>query len=101
MLIIEQSATYRRWFEKLRDQAAKARIDARLVRLANGNPGDTRFVGGGVLELKIDYGPGYRIYYARKGKIVLLLLAGGDKRTQDRDIAAAIVLAGMMKDDQK
>ncbi len=63
MLILQQTEHYRRWFTKLKDSDAKSRIDTRLVRLANGNPGDVRFVGGGVLELKIDYGPGYRVYY--------------------------------------
>lgn len=93
MLTLTQTPEYRRWFAKLRDKGAKARIDIRLDRLAQGNPGDTRFLGNGVLELKIDYGPGYRVYYMRKGEQVLLLLAGGDKRTQARDIASAIELA--------
>ncbi|MBL6853713.1 MAG: type II toxin-antitoxin system RelE/ParE family toxin [Alphaproteobacteria bacterium] len=98
MITIEQTANYRRWFERLRDRAARARIDTRLVRLANGNPGEIRFVGGGVLELKIDYGPGYRVYYKRKGTKVLLLLVGGDKRTQASDIELAIELAAASKD---
>jgi putative addiction module killer protein len=93
MLTITQTGEFRRWLGKLRDRDAKARIDIRIGRLARGNPGDTRFLGNGVLELKIDYGPGYRVYYMRKGEQVLLLLAGGDKRRQDRDIAAAIELA--------
>ena len=93
MLTITQTEEFRRWLAKLRDLGAKARIDIRLGRLARGNPGDMRFLGHGVLELKIDYGPGYRVYYMRKGEQVLLLLAGGDKRTQDRDIKAAIELA--------
>ncbi|HXC57184.1 MAG TPA: type II toxin-antitoxin system RelE/ParE family toxin [Rhizomicrobium sp.] len=93
MLTITQTPEFRHWFAKLRDPGAKARIDIRLERLARGNPGDTRFLGYGVLELKIDYGPGYRVYYMRKGEQVLLLRAGGDKRTQDRDISAAIELA--------
>jgi putative addiction module killer protein len=99
MITIEQTATYKRWFEKLRDRVAKGRIDARLVRLINGNPGEIRFVGGGVLELKIDHGPGYRIYYTRKGERVLLLLVGGDKRTQERDIELAIKLANAPRGD--
>lgn len=93
MYQIDQSEQYKRWFAKLRDKAAKARIDLRIKRLAEGNPGDVRFVGGGVLELRIDYGPGYRIYFTRHGRAVLLLLIGGDKRTQDRDIRSAIALA--------
>ncbi|HEX3811178.1 MAG TPA: type II toxin-antitoxin system RelE/ParE family toxin [Rhizomicrobium sp.] len=100
MYEIEQTETYRRWFAALRDAQAKSRIDARLLRLAGGNPGDIRFVGGGVLELKIDYGPGYRVYYMRKGAVLILLLAGGDKRTQVRDIRAAIELAAAEKGDK-
>ncbi|MBS0471389.1 MAG: type II toxin-antitoxin system RelE/ParE family toxin [Proteobacteria bacterium] len=93
MLTLQQTEQYRRWFARLKDSNARSRIDTRLIRLAEGNPGDIRFVGGGVLELRIDYGPGYRVYYKRKGTELILLLAGGDKRTQDRDIAKAIELA--------
>jgi putative addiction module killer protein len=90
---IAQSQVYRRWFAALRDRNAKARIDTRLERLARGHFGDVRFVGRGVLELKIDYGPGYRIYYTRMGDRLILLLTGGDKRSQSRDIERAIELA--------
>jgi putative addiction module killer protein len=90
---ITYSEDYGRWFAKLRDSGAKARIDIRLMRLAAGNPGDVKFVGGGMLELRIDYGPGYRIYYMRRKGVTLLLLAGGDKKSQKRDIRAAIALA--------
>lgn len=93
MYEIERTDGYARWFGKLRDSRAKAQIDTRISRLALGNPGDARFVGSGVLELKIDIGPGYRIYYMRRKELVIVLLAGGDKRTQDRDIQAAIALA--------
>ncbi len=97
MYRIEQSNAYRTWFSKLRDEKAKARIDVRIERLARGNPGDVRFVGGGVLELKVDYGPGYRVYYMRKKGLVVLLLVGGDKRTQARDIDRAIELAALVR----
>jgi len=93
MFEIAQTEVYRSWFEKLRDRNAKARVDLRLQRLARGNFGDVRFVGAGVLELRIDYGPGYRVYYMRTGDRVVLLLAGGDKRSQSRDIETAIELA--------
>ena len=97
MFDIEQTETYRRWFAKLRDRTARAKIDLRIKRLAHGNPGDVRFVGEGVLELKIDHGPGYRVYYIRRAVQVILLLAGGDKRTQTSDIHAAIDLAARFR----
>jgi putative addiction module killer protein len=93
MFDIELSELYRRWFARLGDSGAKSCIDTRLRRLRRGNPGDFRFVGEGVLELRDDYGPGYRIYYTRIGERLILLLAGGDKRTQARDIRSAIDLA--------
>jgi putative addiction module killer protein len=76
--------------DRIRDRQAQARIAARLIRLQNGNFGDCRFVGGGVWELKIDWGPGYRVYYAVEDKRVVLLLEAGDKRTQPEDIVRAI-----------
>ena len=78
------------WVSPLRDSHARARIDVRLNRLARGLYGDARVVGEGVMELKIDWGPGYRVYFARDGARVILLLCGGDKRTQQRDISNAI-----------
>ena len=94
MLIeVRQTDQYARWFEKLRDKRAKARINARIRRLSLGNPGDVRAVGQGVSELRIDYGPGYRIYFAQQGQSQVLLLAGGDKSTQARDILKARNLA--------
>jgi putative addiction module killer protein len=78
------------WLTKLRDVQARARIDVRLNRLANGLTGDTKGVGEGVSELRIDWGPGYRVYFARDGATVVLLLCGGDKRTQQKDIDHAI-----------
>jgi len=80
------------WFKGLRDLSGRARIDLRLRRLAQGNPGDVRPVGKGVSELRIDTGPGYRVYYAGKGDELIVLLAGGDKSTQARDIEKALDL---------
>lgn len=98
MVEVRQTAGYARWFKKLRDQQARARIDVRIRRLSLGNPGDARAVGEGVLELRIDYGPGYRVYYIHRGRSVVILLAGGDKRTQDRDIRAAKELAKELRE---
>lgn len=93
MIEIRQTDMYAKWFDGLRDRAAQARINARVRRLSLGNPGDVKPVGKGVSELRIDYGPGYRIYFVQRGNTVIILLAGGDKRTQDRDIKTAMDLA--------
>ena len=77
------------WLNRLRDLKAQQRIDARLARVALGNFGDCKTVGNGVLELRIDYGPGYRVYFGRDGSEVVILLSGGDKSTQPKDIATA------------
>lgn len=77
------------WLQRLADRQARSRIEARLARVDGGNFGDFEPVGSGVMELRIDWGPGYRVYFARVGQIVVLLLGGGDKRTQQRDIANA------------
>ncbi|GAB1391140.1 MAG: addiction module protein [Pseudomonadota bacterium] len=90
---IRQTAEYTEWFADLRERQAKARIDIRVRRLSLGNPGDVRPVGDGVSELRIDFGPGYRAYFIQQGAVVIVLLAGGDKSTQDRDIRAAKKLA--------
>lgn len=90
---IRQTAEYTEWFADLRERQAKARIDIRVRRLSLGNPGDVRPVGDGVSELRIDFGPGYRVYFIQQGAVVIVLLAGGDKSTQDRDIRAAKKLA--------
>jgi len=82
-------APFIKWMSNLRDRNAHARVSARLNRLKLGNFGDVKALGDGVNELKIDYGPGYRVYYAMSGKTVVLLLIGGDKTTQDRDIETA------------
>ncbi len=93
MIEIRKTEVYAKWLDDLRDIQARARILVRIERLATGNPGDVRPVGEGVSELRIDYGPGYRVYYAKHGREVVILLAGGDKRTQAKDIKTALHLA--------
>lgn len=93
MIEIRQTNEYARWFEKLRDRQARARILTRVRRLSLGNPGDVSPVGEGVSELRIGYGPGYRVYFKQQGDVWIVLLAGGDKRTQPRDIVRAKELA--------
>jgi putative addiction module killer protein len=93
MIEIRQTETYSQWFSALRDRQAQSRITIRLRRLSMGNPGDVKPVGKGVSELRIDYGPGYRVYFIQQGDMLVVLLAGGDKRTQDRDIQTALALA--------
>lgn len=93
MLEIRKTDHYEKWFKRLRDAQAAARINARIRRLADGNPGDVKPVGEGVSEMRIDYGPGYRVYYIQRGAISVVLLAGGDKRTQARDIQLSLELA--------
>jgi putative addiction module killer protein len=98
MIELRQTLVYARWFADLRDRAAKARIEARIDRLRLDNPGDVRPVGEGVNELRIHYGPGYRIYYVRRGDILIVLLCGGDKSDQQRDIAMAKALVRDWRD---
>jgi putative addiction module killer protein len=93
MIEVRQTETFAAWFRNLRDPRARARIQVRIDRLSLGNPGDAKPVGDGVSELRIDYGPGYRVYFLRRGDTVIVLLAGGDKRTQARDIGTALRLA--------
>jgi len=90
---VRETAEFRDWLDNLRDRRAQRRIDARLRRLRRGNFGDVKVVGGSVSELRIDYGPGYRVYFTRKGNTLVLLLAGGDKKSQQKDIALARLLA--------
>ena len=97
MVNLLKTDTFDKWFRVLRDARAKVRIDERIDRLANGNPGDVKPVGSGVSELRIDYGPGYRVYYVQRGKLLIILLCGGDKASQRRDIAKAIELAEGIK----
>ena len=93
MLEVRQTATYAEWFASLRDRIAKTRIDIRIRRLSLGNPGDAKPIGEGVSELRIDHGPGYRVYFIQKQEVYVVLLSGGDKSTQDRDIRQAKALA--------
>ena len=93
MIEIRQTEVYARWFSRVRDRQARVRIDSRIRRLSLGNPGDVRPVGEGVSEIRIDYGPGYRLYFVRQGEDLVILLAGGDKDSQDRDIRRALELA--------
>ncbi len=93
MIEIRQTKTYLDWFASLRDRQAIARINVRIRRLSLGNPGDVKPVGQGVSELRIDYGPGYRVYFIQRSEALIILLAGGDKRTQQRDIKTALDLA--------
>jgi putative addiction module killer protein len=93
MIEIRETEVYALWFSSLRDRQAKARIDTRIRRLSLGNPGDVKPVGASVCELRIDYGPGYRIYFVQRGSRLIVLLAGGDKRTQQQDITQAIELS--------
>jgi putative addiction module killer protein len=93
MLEIFRSETFDWWLRDLRDRRARDRIKARILRLSRGNPGDVKPVGCGVSEMRIDYGPGYRVYFTQRDRFVILLLCGGDKRTQDADIKRAIEIA--------
>jgi putative addiction module killer protein len=93
MAEIRRTASFVKWLRSVRDIRAKARIAVRIDRLALGNPGDVRSVGSGVSEMRIDYGPGYRVYFVQRGDVVAILLCGGDKPTQEKDIATAISLA--------
>ena len=93
MAEVRQTEVFDRWFRKLRDHRARARIQIRIDRLALDLPGDVRPVGEGVSELRIDYGPGYRVYFVRRGEAVIVLLAGGNKASQNKDIARALLLA--------
>lgn len=95
---VRKTDRFEAWLRDLGDLRARARIEARIDRLALGNPGDVNPVGGGVSELRLDYGPGYRIYYARHGRDVIFLLCGGDKHTQARDIATARRMAKALKE---
>ena len=93
MFQIRKTETFAQWLDRLRDVRARARVQVRVERLAAGNAGDVEPVGEGVSELRIDYGPGYRVYFKKHGRDVVILLAGGDKRTQSADIKTALRLA--------
>lgn len=98
MIEVRQTSRFTDWIGNLRDLRAVARIDARIGRLRLGNFGDVKSVGGGVSELRIDYGPGYRVYFTRQSEVVVLLLCGGDKGSQARDIMLAKMLATEAKE---
>jgi putative addiction module killer protein len=90
---IRKTEAFAKWLDGLRDVRARARVQVRIERLAAGNAGDVAPIGEGVSELRIDYGPGYRLYFKRQGRELVILLAGGDKRTQSADIKTALRLA--------
>ena len=93
MIEVRQTSEFSKWLLKLQDKAARARIEVRIRRLSFGQVGDVKPVGEGLSELRIDYGPRYRIYFCQQGLLIVILLVGGDKRTQDRDIKTAQQLA--------
>ena len=93
MFEVRKTDLHAKWLDSLRDVRVRARVLVRVERLAAGNPGDVRPVGEGVSELRIDYGPGYRVYYKKQGRAIVVLLAGEHKRTQSRDIETALRLA--------
>lgn len=93
MIEIRETLVFSKWLESLRDRNARSRVQARIIRLGLGNPGDVKSVGHGVSELRIDHGPGYRVYFIEKGSELVILLAGGNKSTQSKDIKKAIELA--------
>jgi putative addiction module killer protein len=97
-ITILRSGVFDLWLGRLKDERAKARIAARIVSAEHGNFGDCTPVGEGVWEMRVHFGPGYRVYYTRRGETVFLLLSGGDKRSQKRDIAAAIAMAARLKE---
>ena len=90
---VRETDEYVRWFRRLRDRQARARIDIRIRRLSLGNPGDVRPAGEGVSEVRVSYGPGYRVYFVRRGRSLVILLAGGDTSSQERDSVRARQLA--------
>ena len=96
MFTVETTDEFRTWLDDLRDDRAQFKINQRLLRLQGGNPGDWKAVGDGVSEMRIDYGPGYRVYYTIRGRVVYLLLCGGTKGDQDRTIRLAKALAGQI-----
>lgn len=93
MIEIRKTDLFVQWLDGLRDIQARARVQARIERLVTGNPGDVEPVGEGISELRINYGPGYRVYFKKRGRELIILLAGGDKSTQAKDIKAALRLA--------
>lgn len=93
MFNVRTTTSFDVWFAELRDRQARMRIQVRIDRLEQGNPGDARPVGGGISEMRIDHGPGYRVYFQRRGAVIVILLCGGDKSTQQADIDKAHTIA--------
>jgi len=93
MIEIRKTDKFTKWIDNLSDLRARARIQVRIERLASGNPGDVKSVGDDISELRVNYGPGYRVYFKKVGKTIVILLIGGDKRTQSKDIKTALRLA--------
>ena len=100
MIELIKSDAYDSWFHQLRDRQARAKIEVRIRRLSLGNPGDVKPVGEGVSEMRIDHGPGYRVYFLKHGPVVVVLLCGGDKNSQSRDITTAKAIAAQWKEQQ-
>jgi putative addiction module killer protein len=98
MIEVQQTDAFAKWLSALRDHEARIKILGRIARLAHGNPGDMQSVGDGVSELRIHFGPGYRVYFVRRGLYVVILLGGGSKKTQQRDIQAAETLAAALEE---
>jgi len=101
MVQVRQTGAFVRWLEGLRDLRGRAKVLARIERLIGGNPGDAKPVGAGVSELRINFGPGYRVYYLQKGITLIILLAGGDKSSQSKDIQTAIQLAETLSEESQ
>lgn len=99
MVEVRQTERFAQWLVDLRDLRARARVQARIERLIGGNPGDVKSIGSGISELRINYGPGYRVYFQQKGSTLIILLAGGDKSSQSRDIEEALLLARLIKEN--
>ena len=100
MVLIRRTSIYDNWIRNLKDSRARVRITARVRRLAEGNPGDVKPVGEGCSEMRIDYGPGYRVYYKDTGNEIIILLCGGDKSTQQMDVIRAKELARMHLEEE-
>ena len=98
MIEIRKTQVFAKWLDELRDLRGRARVQARIERLASGNAGDVKSIGAGVSELRVDFGPGYRVYFTKRGASIVILLAGGDKRSQSTDIKLALRLAKTLED---
>lgn len=98
MIEVRTTEVFDGWFARLRDTSARVRVQARIDRLSLGNPGQHRVLAGGLRELKIDHGPGYRVYYVERGRVLVVLLCGGDKRTQRQDIGMALALIDLLEE---